>query len=125
MRKKTFAPEQILGKLRRIDVLVGQVYLAEVERTGGHVEQTFLPVAREYGPHRGHQLRRLCLYRKKINLSKSLAGQAIGVKEVDSGIWLVSVMDYDLGCVDLEERTLQLLENPFDQKCYLCVRSGQ
>jgi len=29
---------------------------------------------------------RLCLYRKKINLSKSLAGQAVGVKEVDSGI---------------------------------------
>src|SRR3954467_9728027 len=50
---------------------------------------------------------RLCLYRKKINLSKSLAGQAVGVKEVDSGIWLVSFMDYDLGYIDLEERTLQ------------------
>jgi transposase InsO family protein len=30
---------------------------------------------------------RLCLYRKKINLSKSLAGQAGGVKEVEDGIW--------------------------------------
>jgi transposase InsO family protein len=57
--------------------------------------------------------RRLCLYRKKINLSKSLAGQAVGVKEVDSGIWLVSFMDYDLGYIDLDERTLQPLENPF------------
>jgi hypothetical protein len=56
---------------------------------------------------------RLCLYRKKINLSKSLAGQAVGVKEVDSGIWLVSFMDYDLGSIDLEEKTLQPLENPF------------
>jgi transposase InsO family protein len=58
----------------------------------------------------------LCLYRKKINLSKSLAGQAVGVKEVDSGIWLVSFMDYDLGYIDLEERTLQPLENPFGPK---------
>jgi len=59
---------------------------------------------------------RLCLYRKKINLSKSLAGQAVGVKEVDTGIWLVSFMDYDLGYVDLEEKTLQPLENPFGPK---------
>src|SRR5947209_4825755 len=29
---------------------------------------------------------RLCLYRKKINLSVCLAGQAVGVKEVDDGI---------------------------------------
>ena len=59
---------------------------------------------------------RLCLYRKKINLSTSLAGQAVGIKEVDDGIWLVSFMDYDLGYVDLEEKTLQPLENPFGPK---------
>jgi hypothetical protein len=56
---------------------------------------------------------RLCLYRKKINLSTCLAGQAVGVKEVDHGIWLVSFMDYDLGYIDLEEKTLQPLDNPF------------
>lgn len=56
---------------------------------------------------------RLCLFRKKINLSRCLAGQAVGVKEVDEGIWLVSFMDYDLGFVDLEARTLQPLPNPF------------
>jgi len=59
---------------------------------------------------------RLCLYRKKINLSKSPAGHAVGVKEVDSGIWLVSFMDYDLGYIDLEESTLQPLDNPFGPK---------
>ena len=56
------------------------------------------------------------LYRKKINLSSSLAGQAVGVKEVDDGIWLVSFMNYDLGYIDLEEKTLQPLENPFGAK---------
>ena len=59
---------------------------------------------------------RLCLYRKKINLSTCLAGQAVGIKEVDDGIWLVSFMDYDLGYIDLEEKTLQPLENPFGPK---------
>ena len=59
---------------------------------------------------------RLCLYRKKINLSLSLAGQAVGVKEVETGIWLVSFMDYDLGYIDLEEKTLQPLDNPFGPK---------
>jgi transposase InsO family protein len=59
---------------------------------------------------------RLCLYRKKINLSVTLAGQAVGIKEVDTGIWLVSFMHYDLGYIDLEEKTLQPLENPFGPK---------
>ena len=59
---------------------------------------------------------RLCFYRKKINLTTCLAGQAVGVKEVDDGIWLVSFMQYDLGYIDLEEKTLQPLENPFGAK---------
>ena len=41
------------------------------------------------------------------------AGQAVGVKEVENGIWLVSFMDYDLGYIDLDEKTLQPLDNPF------------
>ena len=59
---------------------------------------------------------RLCLYRKKINLSTCLAGQAVGIKEVDDGIWLVSFMHYDLGYIDLEKKTLQPLDNPFGPK---------
>jgi hypothetical protein len=56
---------------------------------------------------------RICLYKKKINLSTALAGQAVGIKEIDDGIWLVSFMDYDLGYIDLEEKTLQPLDTPF------------
>ena len=36
-----------------------------------------------------------------------------GIKEVDEGIWLVSFIDYDLGYIDLEQRTLQPVDNPF------------
>jgi len=56
---------------------------------------------------------RICMYRKKINISTVLAGQRLGIKEVDDGIWLVSFMSYDLGFIDLEQRTLQPLDNPF------------
>ena len=59
---------------------------------------------------------RICLHRKKINLSTVFAGQAVGLKEVEEGTWLVSFMDYDLGYIDLEDRTLQPLHNPFGPK---------
>ena len=56
---------------------------------------------------------RICMHRKKINLSTVLAGQRLGIKEVDDGIWLVTFMHYDLGYIDLEQRTLQTIDNPF------------
>ena len=40
-------------------------------------------------------------------------GNGFGIKEVDDGIWLVSFLDYDLGYIDLEQKTLQTLDNPF------------
>ena len=56
---------------------------------------------------------RICMHRKKINISTVLAGQKLGIKGVDDGIWLVSFMQYDLGYIDLEQRTLQTIDNPF------------
>ena len=59
---------------------------------------------------------RLCMHRKKINISTVLAGQRLGIKEVDDGIWIVSFMHYDLGYIDLEQRTLQTIDNPFGSR---------
>jgi hypothetical protein len=56
---------------------------------------------------------RICMNRKKINVSTVLAGQKLRIKQVDDGIWLVSFMHYDLGYIDLEQRTLQTIDNPF------------
>ena len=55
---------------------------------------------------------RICMHRKKINISTVLAGQKLGLKEVDDGIWLVTFMQYDLGYIDLQQKTLQPLDNP-------------
>ncbi len=56
---------------------------------------------------------RICMHRKKINISTVLAGQRLGIKEVDHDIWLVSFMRFDLGYIDLEQKTLQTIDNPF------------
>ena len=56
---------------------------------------------------------RICMHRKKINVSTVLAGQRLAIKEVDDGIWLLSFMRYDPGYIDLEQRTLQTIDNPF------------
>jgi len=56
---------------------------------------------------------RICMHRKRINISHVFAGQRVGIKEVDEGIWIVSFMQYDLGYIDLEQKTLQPLDNPF------------
>lgn len=56
---------------------------------------------------------RICLHNKKLNVSQVFAGQELGIKEVEENVWLVSFMNYDLGYLDLEEKALQPLENPF------------
>jgi hypothetical protein len=41
------------------------------------------------------------------------AGQKLGLKEVDDDIWRASFMHHDLGYFDLEQKTLQPIDNPF------------
>jgi len=52
-------------------------------------------------------------HRKCITISTVLAGRKLDIKEADDCIWLVSFMYYDLGYFDLEQKTLQPLDNPF------------
>src|SRR6266540_2535773 len=59
------------------------------------------------------QCGRICVGRRKINLSTVFAGQNIGIKEVSDKIWLVSFMEYDLGFFDHETGRLASAENPF------------
>jgi hypothetical protein len=56
------------------------------------------------------------MHRKRINISIVLAGQHLGIKEVDDGIWIAIFMRYDLGFIDLAQKTLQLLANPFGRE---------
>ena len=59
---------------------------------------------------------RICLGRRKINLSQVFAGQKVGVKEVSDKIWLVTFMHYDLGYFDHETCRVEPADNPFEAK---------
>ena len=59
---------------------------------------------------------RICIGRRKINLSHVFAGQNVGVTEVGDHLWLVTFMHYDLGYFDDETGRLEPIENPFGPK---------
>jgi putative transposase len=59
---------------------------------------------------------RICIGRRKINLSTVFAGQNVGIKEVSDQVWLVSFMQYDLGFFDQETGRITSAENPFGAK---------
>jgi len=59
---------------------------------------------------------RICLGKRKINLSQSFAGQNVGIKEISDRIWLVTFMHYDLGFFDNEACRLEPVDNPFAPK---------
>jgi putative transposase len=54
-----------------------------------------------------------------MNLSVVFADQSVGNKQVSDEIWLVSFMDYDLGCSDEETCRLEPIENPFGPRVLL------
>jgi hypothetical protein len=108
---RAFPPKYFSSRQRALDMKCPtELYLASTRRYDGLPELT-------YPLHDRDVLitacGRLCLHRKRINISTVLAGQRLGIKEVDEGIWLASFMHYDLGYFDLEQKTLQPLDNPF------------
>jgi putative transposase len=59
------------------------------------------------------QCGRICIGRRKVNLSTVFAGQKVGIREVADNIWLVSFMHYDLGFFDEEVGRVEPGPNPF------------
>jgi len=59
---------------------------------------------------------RICFQRKKISLTRSLAGQAVGIRQVDEDVWLTSFMHYDLGYFDTLSGEFEPCPNPFGAK---------
>ncbi len=51
-----------------------------------------------------------------MNLSRAFAGQEVGIKEVEDGIWVVSFLNYDLGYFDEETKRVEPVADPFGTK---------
>ena len=64
---------------------------------------------------------RICLGRRKINLSHVFAGQCVGIREVDDRIWLVSFLHFDLGFFDHQEGRVEPAPNPFAPETVLTM----
>jgi transposase InsO family protein len=63
------------------------------------------------------QCGRICIGRRKINLSTVFGGQYVGIREVADQVWLVSFMEYDLGFFDQDENRVEPVgQNPFAPK---------
>ena len=56
---------------------------------------------------------RICIGKRKINLSTVFAGQIVGIREVDDQIWMVSFLNFDLGFFDKENDRVEPAPNPF------------
>ncbi len=92
---------------------------------GRYPGQRYTPSVRTYEPAREPeypyhdkairvtQCGRICIGRRKINLSRSFANQIVGIREVADKIWLVSFMEYDLGFFDQDEGRVEPTANPF------------
>jgi putative transposase len=92
---------------------------------GRYPGQLYTPSVRPYRPApepeypyhdrtaRVTQCGRICIGKRKINLSRSFANQTVGIREVADKIWLVSFMEYDLGFFDQDEGRVEPAHNPF------------
>ena len=102
---------------------------AEQKTPPSHPGEVYTPSARECLPPqvpeypfhdrtiRVTQCGRLCVGRRKINLSNVVGGQYVGIREVADQIWLVSFMNYDLGFFDQDEDRVEPVgHNPFAPK---------
>jgi putative transposase len=56
---------------------------------------------------------RICIGKRKINLSQVFAGQILGIREVEDRLWLVSFLDYVIGFFDSQEDRVEPANNPF------------
>lgn len=58
----------------------------------------------------------IALLGRAVIISTVFEGQRLGLREIDTDVWLVSFMRYDLGYIDLEARTLQTIDTPFGSR---------
>lgn len=81
MVRKAYTPEQIINKLREVEVLISQgVTTGEVSRKAGITEQTYYRWRREYGGMKIEQAKRLkALEKENSHLKKLVADLSLDI----------------------------------------------
>ncbi len=82
MGKKRFTPEQIIRKLREVEVLISQgMKTPQAARQAGIVEQTYYRWRKEYGGMRIDQAKRLkTLEKENLQLKKLVAEKELDIQ---------------------------------------------
>ena len=68
---------------------------------------------------------RICIGKRKINLSTVFAGHIVGIREIEDQLWLVSFLDYDLGYFDKDEGRVEPGPDPFAPETVLTMSPEQ
>jgi len=97
---------------------IGMKYPSELYKLSDKIYQGIKPI---FYPFHDQTIQitecgRICRKNIKVNLSRAFAGQEVGIKEVEDGIWVVSFLDYDLGYFDEEGKRVEPVADPFGTK---------
>jgi transposase-like protein len=81
MGRRTYSPEQVINKLREVEVFISQgATTAEASRKVGITEQTYYRWRREYGGMRIEQAKRLKeLEKENVRLKKLVADLSLDI----------------------------------------------
>jgi hypothetical protein len=95
-----------------------------IEYKGKRIRDKIFDRYKEYGRELSDRSSRLVRYADQLpaQISTVLAGQRLGIKEVDDGIWLVSIMRYDLDYFDLEQKACNPSTTRSARGCHPCLR---
>lgn len=139
LKKETTKPAafNFLQQQERFDHFIG-VYNHERPHqalNGAYPGEIYTPSARLYQPPpepeypfhdrtvRVTRCGRICIGKRKINLSTVFAGQIVGIREIEDQLWLVSFLDYDLGYFDKDQGRVEPGPNPFAPQTVLTMSS--
>jgi putative transposase len=86
---RTYTPEQIINKLREVEVFISQcATTTEASRKVGITEQTYYRWRREYGGMRIEQAKRLKdLEKEKVRLQKLVADLSLDISILRVAAW--------------------------------------
>jgi putative transposase len=133
LKKETTRPPgyNILQQQGRFDAFIeGYNHDRPHQALGGNYPgEVYTPSAREYQqpevpeyPFHDRTIQvtqcgRICIGRRKINLSTVFGGQYVGIREIADSTWLVTFKEYDPGFFDEEHNTVEPVgNNPFAPK---------
>lgn len=97
---------------------IGMKYPSEIYKSSERIYKGIQPLFYPFHDKTVQVTRcgRICERGLKVSVSSAFAGQEVGIKEVEDGIWVVSFLEFDLGYFDENNSRIEPVEDPFNKK---------